>query len=347
MSAFILQKKQYYPLGPALLEYLRQGGRFLPAPLRYADLLRYEGSVPLRDGEDRETLWESVLYPSAERDELFAQLKRVYAWLKTAGNFEVMQHLQVERVDYCSFGNSRPFRVKIVNRYNDNHDYFYVKVPDASRVYGLELEDVLSPNRISYLVDEHTLVEEHITGIPGDVFAHGHLHRYKGTRIAKEFVKFNERCFVRLLGDMRAYNFVVVATGDFDGTQFRIRAIDFDQQSYEGAKHVYLPHLFAENAPYVQLGMQLLNRETALQYQQEERALMGRRASASRRRLGALLRVLSQEQLAPPEKLRVLREALARHYAHPGFLECATMGELVKESLRLLLPQAERAQVLP
>ena len=55
-----------------------------------------------------------------------------------------------------------------------------MKVPDATRVYGLELEDVLSPNRISYLVDEHTLVEEHITGIPGDVFAQEHLHRFNG-----------------------------------------------------------------------------------------------------------------------------------------------------------------------
>jgi hypothetical protein len=347
MSAVILQKKLYYPLGPELLEYLRQGDRFLPAPLRYADLLRFEGSVPLRDRNDRDTLWESVLYPQADREELFTQLRRVYAWLKTAGNLEVMQHLQVERVDFCSFGNSRPFRVKIVNRYNDNHDYFYVKVPDASRVYGLELEDVLSPNRISYLVDEHTLVEEHITGIPGDVFAQEHLHRYKGARIAKEFVKFNERCFVRLLGDMRAYNFVVVMTGDFDGTQFRIRAIDFDQQSYEGSKRVYLPHLFTENAPYVTLGMNLLNRETALQYQQEERTLMARRTSSSRRRLNALLGVLTREELSPPEKTGVLRDALARHYAHPAFLECRTMGELVKESLRLLLPPAERAHILP
>lgn len=347
MSAVILKKKRYYPLGPELLEYLRRGDRFLPAPLRYQDLLRFEGSVPLLDRDGRDTLWESVLYAPADREELFEQLKRVYAWLRTAGNLDVMQHLQVERVDFCAFGNSRPFRVKIVNRYNDNHDYFYVKVPDASRVYGLELEDILSPNRISYLVDEHTLVEEHITGIPGDVFVLDHLSNFRGARIAKEFVKFNERCFVRLLGDMRAYNFVVVMTGDFDGTQFRFRAIDFDQQSYEGAKSVYLPHRFAENAAYTALGMRLLNRETALQYQQEERSLMARRASASRRRLNALLAVLTREELSPPEKVEVLREGLARHYAHPAFLEQPTMGGLVKESLRLLLPPAERARILP
>ena len=36
--------------------------------------------------------------------------------------------------------------------------------------YGLELEHILSPNRISYIVDGNTIVEDHIAGIPGDVF---------------------------------------------------------------------------------------------------------------------------------------------------------------------------------
>ena len=343
----ILLKKKHFPLRPALLEYLRDWNRLVRVPVRYADLLRFESTVPLRDRDGHETLWESCLYPGSDREELYQHLKLAYAQLRTAGNAAVMEHLLVEQVDYCPFGNSRPFRVKIVNRYNDNHDYFYVKVPDASRVYGLELEDLLSPNRISYLVDEHTLVEEHIIGIPGDVFAANQMHAFKGTRIAKEFVKFNERCFVRLLGDMRAYNFVVVMTGDFDGTQFRFRAIDFDQQSYEGAKSIYLPHLFVENGPYFELGKKLLNLETAIQYQQEERSLMARRVSASRRHLTALLDVMIGDEVSLPEKTAVLRESLARHYAHPEFLDCSTMGELVRESLRLLLPQAERGVVLP
>ena len=70
-------------------------------------------------------------------------------------------------------------------------------------------------------------------------------------RIAKEFVKFNERCFMRLLGDMRSYNFVFDITQDFDDIQFRIRAIDFDQQSYEGRKNIYLPQFFKENQSFV------------------------------------------------------------------------------------------------
>jgi hypothetical protein len=68
--------------------------------------------------------------------------------------------------------------------------------------------------------------------------------------LPKEFVKFNERCFVRLLGDMRSYNFVVNITPDIEDYQYRIRAIDFDQQSYEGRRNLYLPQFFKENLPW-------------------------------------------------------------------------------------------------
>jgi hypothetical protein len=49
---------------------------------------------------------------------------------------------------------------------------------------------------------------------------------------------------VRLLGDMRSYNFIFDFTQDFDDVQFNIRSIDFDQQSYEGNKNNYLPTVF-------------------------------------------------------------------------------------------------------
>jgi hypothetical protein len=74
------------------------------------------------------------------------------------------------------------------------------KRADASRIYGMELEHILSPNRISFVVDGATLIEEHIAGIPGDVFIKKHLHDKNliKIRFAKEFVKFNERCLIRL-----------------------------------------------------------------------------------------------------------------------------------------------------
>jgi hypothetical protein len=98
--------------------------------------------------------------------------------------------------------------VRIVNKLNDLFDYFYVKQADMSRIYGMELEHLLSPNKINYLVKGATLVEEHIQGIPGDSFIRNFLpaRDYNPLRIAKEFIKFNERSLVQLLGDMRNDN---------------------------------------------------------------------------------------------------------------------------------------------
>ena len=55
------------------------------------------------------------------------------------------------------------------------------------------------------------------------------------------------------IGDMRSYNYVIVPTHDFDQVVYKIRAIDFDQQSYEAKLKVYRPQFFKENFPMVEL----------------------------------------------------------------------------------------------
>jgi hypothetical protein len=249
----ISRKKPSYPITPALRQYLRAYDRESPLPVAYADLRRFTGSFPLLDRTGRDTLWQTVFFEPQTLRELSQGLTEVYALLKTAGDLSFTEHLVADRIDYCEFGNSKPFRVRIVNLLNDNYDYFYVKQADASRLYGLELEHLLSPNSMNFLVSGDTLVEEHIVGIPGDDFIRLHLtqRHINKVRIAKEFVKFNERCFVRLLGDMRAYNYVIEVTPDFENEQYRVRAIDFDQQSYEGRRAMYLPQFFKDNAAVI------------------------------------------------------------------------------------------------
>ena len=153
-----------------------------------------------------------------------------------------------------------------------------------------------------------SLIEEHIAGIPGDDFIRDHLQRphLNQVRIAKEFVKFNERCFARLLGDMRAYNYVIDVTPDFEDEQYRVRAIDFDQQSYEGKKTMYLPQYFKDNRAVVQLCSKLLTAETIRQYQTEERTLMARRARAERYRLKDLMDCMRPDELSTARKNRPL-----------------------------------------
>ncbi len=333
------RKKYFYPINGNLKAYLAKYNRDLKLNVQYTDLLRFQMSVPLMDKNGRDTLWQSVYYDQFEMDELFPNLTAIYALMTASGDLEVVEHLQIAQIDYCTFGNSKPFRIRVINKFNDNYDYFYVKVADASRVYGLELEHILSPNRISYLTDGETLIEEHISGLPGDVFIEHRIHtsKFNQIRICKEFVKFNERCFIRLLGDMRSYNYVVHITPDIEGNQYRIRAIDFDQQSYEGRRQFYLPHYFKENNPLVMLGIKHMDKKTMRQYQEEERSLINSRAKLVHYRLLDLMTVMKTDLISPDKKVVQLAGELSDYHNHPSFRLCKTMGELVEAQLNYYL----------
>ena len=346
------QKKPPFPVVAGLRRYLAHYRRERELPVSYAQLLDFHEAIPLSDSNGQPTLWDSVIYRADEMPALYEGLKRIYALLKVDGDFSVVEHLYVDRVDFCSFGNSAPFRVRIVNAYNDNQDYFYIKKADASRVYGLELEHLLSPNRLNYLTSGSTLVEEHIVGIPGDIFISDWLDddSLRPVRVAKEMVKFNERCFMRLLGDMRSYNYVVVVTPDFEGSQLRIRAMDFDQQSYNGTKNFYLPQFFKENAAVVRYCTKHLHVQTALQYRREEQALFFQRAELAAQRLGYLLDQMSTDEIAPMTKVYELRAGLAEHYERKEYLKCESMGALVRqnlESIRLQIGRPQRPELVP
>jgi hypothetical protein len=343
MAQEIQKKKPHYPISEQLRAYLNYYSRETKIPVEYNDLIRYNSAIPLYNDKGKDTLWESVLYPQTEMESIHKALTEIYAMLKTGGDTTVTEHLYVDRIDYCTFGNSNPFRIRIVNNYNDNFDYFYVKKADASRIYGLELEHILSPNRITYFVDRDTLIEEHIAGIPGDMFIEYHLQD-KGLnkiRLAKEFVKFNERCFVRLLGDMRSYNYVIDMTPDFEQVHYRIRAIDFDQQSYEGRKNLYLPQFFKENKPFVDLCVQFITPETLQQYQSEEYTMIAKRIKASGNMFIDLLKAMNRDVISTPEKIKNLADELSKHYNDPRFLECTTMGALVGMSLQVIVEKTK------
>jgi hypothetical protein len=197
-------------------------------------------------------------------------------------------------------------------------------------------------------------VEEHIPGVPGDIFIKNFMDNADTNkiRLAKEFVKFNERCFVRLLGDMRSYNFVVDITPDIEDYQYRIRAIDFDQQSYEGRKNLYLPQFFKENKPFVDVCLKYLNKDSIEQYQAEERTLMTYRLAAARYRIKDLLDIMSNDTVSLPEKVQQLKKELSEHYGNPPVFEKAhSMGRLLKINLKqtlqknlMLVPKMKREE---
>lgn len=331
----ISQKKPFYPIIKELNDYLKHYNRWVYTPVYYEDLLRFSGSVVVYDENENDTLWIRVYYTDSERLEIDYNLKKVYALLHSDGNETSMPFLNIDAIDYCTFGNSKPFRIKVRNVLNDNFTYFYIKKTDASRAYGLEFEHMLSPYNLNFLINDSTLIEEHIAGIPGDVFIEKYLDQCSPSeqaQIAKEYVKFNERSMIRLLGDMRAYNYVVIPTHDFDQVIYKIRAIDFDQQSFEGKFMVYRPQFFKENFPMISVVKEKLSPDSIVQYKIEERSILVKRILSSVDRLDRLLNIMTLDTITTPENVEKLSSEIYKFSKDVAFKKTKNMGEVLKAS---------------
>jgi hypothetical protein len=156
-------------------------------------------------------------------------------------------------------------------------------------------------------------------------------------RIIKEFVKFNERCFARLLGDMRSYNYVVDITPDIEGNQYRMRAIDFDQQTFEGSKRFYQPQYFKENNPIITLGINNIGPESVKQYQMEERSLISERIRTEQDRVNSLFRIFRMDEISTKDKTRQLGNELFQLHGDVAFKQAVTMGEITQLHLEKIL----------
>lgn len=333
----IVYKKPIYKVKQPLRDHLKQFNRYVDFSISYNDLTNYQDLIPSTKDNGELTLWYYVIYNSNELKFYQRELVKIYELLVADGDEK--PYLRIESIEFCSFGNSKPFRIKVINDINDNHDYFYVKKADASRIYGLELEEIFSPNKVSFLASDDTLVVEHIVGIPGDEFIENNkkVKIENRLRLAKEFVKFNERCFVRLLGDMRAYNFIVEIIRDFDNVQYRLRAIDFDQQCYEARKNIYLSQYYKDNIDLVELAKELLSESMANQYMKEERAAMRKRFFISKRRTKSLLRKMRKDKISSSENIEKLRRDLAKYHKDNRFLVCESMGDILTLHIQLKL----------
>ena len=332
----ISKRKPSYPVSNKLHEYLTRYNRNVRIPIFYDDLLRFQGSVVVYDKNDEDTLWIRVYYNEFEREEIDLSLKKIYTILHSDGNEKTIPYLNVDAIDYCTFGNSKPFRINVRNILNDNFTYFYIKKADASRVYGLELEHMLSPFNIHFLVHKDTLIEEHISGIPGDEFIKDLLPKCiksEKAQIAKEFIKFNERCMIRLLGDMRSYNYVIIPIHDFDQVVYKIRAIDFDQQCYEGKLNIYRPQFFKENFDMVKLVADTIQNESLEQYVLEERSAIAKRLISYSVRMNFLLKCMMQDKISNKDNIMLLKTQLHDYTHDVNFKRSKNMGEILKNAL--------------
>ena len=65
--------------------------------------------------------------------------------------------------------------------------------------------------------------------------------------------------------------------------------MDFDQQSYEGRKSIYLPQYYKDNIDLVNLASELMSSETVKQYQRVENVAMKKRFLATKQKTKSLL----------------------------------------------------------
>ena len=343
------KKKPFFPITKELNEYLSLYNRNLKIPIFYEDLKRFSGSFVVYNKNDKDTLWVRVFYSEHEREDIDLSLKKVYNLLHSDGNESNIDFLNIDAIDYCTFGNSKPFRIKIRNKLNDNFTYFYVKKADASRVYGLELENLLSPYNLNFLINQDTLIEEHVAGIPGDEFYEEHLincNNSEKSQIAKEFVKFNERCMIRLLGDMRSYNYVIIPTHDFDQVVYKIRAIDFDQQCFEGNLKVYRPQFFKENKKVMNLVKDKLDSKSVDQYKIEERSIIAKRILSSENRTKEILKCMMSDNISTKENINILSKQVFSLTRDKNFNNVINMGEILRGSFNYVLKNYENHEML-
>ncbi len=335
-----MMQKDAFPVNAAFASYLQHYGRDLEIPVLYSDLINYSHANPLKDKKGKWTHWENAVYEPGQWDFLKEALIKTYSILKHLVISPEADQYDIERIDFCEYGNSIPFRIKIIEKNKQGQfDFFYIKQADANRIYGLELEYLLTSNPINFLHHRNTLVEEHIEGIPGDVFLQQNQQMTVAckTAIAKAFVQFNESCFARLLGDMRSYNFVVNFSENNGDTQFHIRAIDFDQQCYEGRKNLYFPQFYKENIEYVELVLQMLTYDEIEQNQQIEFSAMAARIITYRRQLMELVNSMIKDDISENYKIQLLRSELNVHFNTNRFSRCKTMGAIVKQQLKQVL----------
>jgi hypothetical protein len=326
-----LMQKEVFEVSKGLQQYLKKYHRDIELPIAYNDLLNYQYTNAIKDENGKHTHWENVVYAADVLKTLHKKLLSTFQLLtlQQANNFVI------SAIDFCEFANSMPYRITVLCKQTKVLSWFYIKMADASRLFGLELEYLFSTNTINFLYHKNTLVETHIDGIPGDDFIVRVVNMQLAEKIAvaKAFIEFNEHCFARLLGDMRSYNFVVL--NNTDGT-YTFKPIDFDQQCYEGNLALYFAQFYKENYQYFQLVTEVLNNQLIEQHRQLARKNMAEQAKYKQLQIVHILEVLLPEQITDGYKIIQLKNGLNAYFKIDEFTDCKTMGNILIQLLQQL-----------
>ena len=152
---------------------------------------------------------------------------------------------------------------------------------------------------------------------------------------------------IRLLGDMRSYNYVVIPIHDFDHVEYKIRAIDFDQQSYEGRLIIYRPQFFKENNRMVNLVKDRLPASSVEQYKIEERSITAKRILSREARLEQLLSVYRKDRVSSDENVAQLSKEIYELAMDMAFKQAKSMGEVLTFALDFVKRNYQNPSMYP
>ena len=130
-------------------------------------------------------------------------------------------------------------------------------------------------------------------------------------------------------------------THDFDQVVYKIRAIDFDQQSYEGKINIYRPQFFKENMVMVNLVSECFQKLSIDQYKIEERSIMARRLKSYHDRIEHLLAAMVVDVISTKENIESLKFKIYEYTLDVKFKRCKSMGQIIKNALAYVLRNYE------
>ena len=119
----------------------------------------------------------------------------------------------------------------------------------------------------------------------------------------------------------------------FDHVVYRIRAIDFDQQSFEGNLKVYNLQFLKENFKMVEMVGKRLQNSSIEQYKIEERSYIAKRMISSPDRIQHIVRCMKHDAISFPHHIERLKKDLIGYVGDVEFKKCQNMGEILETIL--------------
>ena len=135
---------------------------------------------------------------------------------------------------------------------------------------------------------------------------------------------------------MRSYNYVITPIHDFDQIIYKIRAIDFDQQSFEGNLKVYNLQFLKENFKMVEMVGRKLENSSINQYKAEERSYIAKRMISSPDRTAQLINCMKNDTISFPENVELLKKHLIEYVHDVKFKDNKNMGEILETILEFV-----------